>query len=1443
MNVSLPPRFDGRRRAELLAEMSRRAASWMTDWTPGTGSGDFGNALLSVAARVLSEVTQRLDQVPLKTFRGFLSWLGARGRAATAARVPIAFALAPKSDAVTAIRGVQLQASGDAGPIVLETETDLTIVPGTILALAAADPASNQFFLAPPGLTTLGPPPAPPNEWHWTGPVVADGSQNEIQLDSPQGLERGLVLVDQASGLSYTVTSVAQDIVTISPPFGTGGDAAASGTITFERADSFTPFPPEGGIVTARNAQENALYLGSTALDLPRDAVIEVVSDGQPLTGLIWSYSTQDPTTNLPSWVQLPAPIANLGSLYLKKPAGAVGEITVGGKKSHWLKATRAVGGSDRSWQSSSFGLRINCSTGTNVPAAVVAAIQNLTDAPAEPIQIEGIASTTPLVLNAPFYPFGQEPRLFDAFYIGCQEGFSKRSAHIALDFKMARIFSAPLSSTEVSGQAFLAAGVAFDRRLHFAMKQFVVEQSPNLKLGVTQPKQTSGTPVDLTPGAPLGAATLNGTAYLIAAAGTEIWRWTVAGADVAKAENPTTWDSLGTIQASNQLTPGRSVQTVLVAAEGQLTAYALVNGAIHARNALFDDSWRGIAAVGAKEVRRIIRVTGSSGGMPRRAILAYIDSRGRLYVGNAARGWTAQALPQPLDSTVVPLVVEGGSADTYVVFAVVAASADSHAGDLIAYDTQTAPSEAKYRTVQLRGKGLALAPREGTRPAAVLTADVNNTIAHPVIWDPFQTDTLVFAENRVGAEALVDAPVALDNAYFGFPTVSGDLEVVQIQLGAAPAPAKVADWLHVGMDVAVNPTLSWEYWNGSSWWQLHPLLAEETNNLTRSGTVQFCLPDDLQQTDVAGRKNHWIRARLVDGDYGRTQYTTVSTTDPDTKTITTVSVPDTSSIQAPEINSLGLSYQVCCTVTPDYVITGDSGNFRDQTSANASANAGVEYFVPVAQMLTVFGASDGRAALYVAFDTAISGDAINLLFDVADNELEGAYPLQVEVLSNGAFTKVQSQDDTYGLSERGILSFELLQKPQRAVFFGTDAPCWIRISPNPTFPPGSWTPTIRGVYLNAVWARAAATQKNERLGSSDGSPEQQFRLALVPILDESLSLRVLEPLEDEEVERIRTERGANAVLTSLNLWPGPWVLWKEVPDTADYGPTDRVYSLNETDGTITFGDGQNGMIPPIGTGSIVAESYQHGGGAGGNAITQWSELNLTTPLQGVQTTVALDDAAGGADQQDPETALRFAPAKLMARGRLITLRDFENAALQFNPYVAQARASAGPNGLTVVFAMKGSQVEPSAAQRRALSQSLQAAAAPQFSRQGYLTVRGPRVVNLRVSLTLSTADLGRTAGLGQQVRTRIQALFDPASGALDGSGWPFGRMVDPTEIAAAIVSISDIDSIDTIVFQVVNADGTVRSLPGKLAADQLLQVAPEDVIVNVVITAEGPAA
>ena len=48
------------------------------------------------------------------------------------------------------------------------------------------------------------------------------------------------------------------------------------------------------------------------------------------------------------------------------------------------------------------------------------------------------MANTTPLVLDSVFFPFGKEPRQFDAFYLGSKEAFSKKGAEVVLDFEMA---------------------------------------------------------------------------------------------------------------------------------------------------------------------------------------------------------------------------------------------------------------------------------------------------------------------------------------------------------------------------------------------------------------------------------------------------------------------------------------------------------------------------------------------------------------------------------------------------------------------------------------------------------------------------------------------------------------------------------------------------------------------------------------------------------------------------------------------------------------------------------------------------------------------------------------------------------------------------------------------------------------------------------------------
>ena len=68
-----PPRapgLDTRRTAELSAELRERAQAWIPSWGLDDSEGDFGGALLEIAARFSAEVTERFDGAGEKMRRG-----------------------------------------------------------------------------------------------------------------------------------------------------------------------------------------------------------------------------------------------------------------------------------------------------------------------------------------------------------------------------------------------------------------------------------------------------------------------------------------------------------------------------------------------------------------------------------------------------------------------------------------------------------------------------------------------------------------------------------------------------------------------------------------------------------------------------------------------------------------------------------------------------------------------------------------------------------------------------------------------------------------------------------------------------------------------------------------------------------------------------------------------------------------------------------------------------------------------------------------------------------------------------------------------------------------------------------------------------------------------------------------------------------------------------
>jgi hypothetical protein len=712
-----------------------------------------------------------------------------------------------------------------------------------------------------------------------------------------------------------------------------------------------------------------------------------------------------------------------------------------------------------------------------------------------------------------------------------------------------------------------------------------------------------------------------------------------------------------------------------------------------------------------------------------------------------------------------------------------------------------------------------------------------------------------------------------------GFGIDGGSGQVGVVALGArwtsastSPSPVNPTDliidavigpWSHQLADSSSNPALSWEYWNGKGWWSL-PIAADQTERLAITGVVKFTVPSDIAESDWAGKTNFWIRARLVGGDYGHEEVKVISEPIENGKKTQQTVERSTANIKAPLVLDLHLAYRICDEVPPAYVFAQDSGTVRNQSDANATPGAIVEAFVPVGVMLgrlsngavsaqTTGGPPDcdchsaaaavamtsaptmGRA-LFIGLDTTLSGAPVNVLLLVEQEGDYGAFsPLTIEALVADRFVPIVADDATRGLGESGLLSMTFAISPTPRELFGKTL-SWLRLTPAASATPENWRPTLRGAYLNAVWASAAETLTRELLGSSEGAPDLTLQLARPPLLQDSLELRVREPLGDEERAAL-LEKHPGSVLTDPDGLPGDWVLWKPVVDPADEPAAARVYALDEAIGEIRFGDGKHGAIPPIGRDSIVAFQYRRTepGPSGSdsvpaNAITARTALNLVSPVESVEAVFAADQAAGGAPPETDERVLRFGGARLRHRDRAVTVQDLEDLALQSSPDIVQARCFPRRGHVRLVIVMRGKEPRPKSGQVRELRRLLLAEAPPSLSAPKVLRIEEPAVRRLRVELRLRVARLDHAGALGRTAKARLEALFDTATGGSEHEGWALGDNPSEGDIAQALLDAPHLEGIVSVVLRESEDNGIERPWPEKVKPTELVMLAEDAV-------------
>ncbi len=370
----------------------------------------------------------------------------------------------------------------------------------------------------------------------------------------------------------------------------------------------------------------------------------------------------------------------------------------------------------------------------------------------------------------------------------------------------------------------------------------------------------------------------------------------------------------------------------------------------------------------------------------------------------------------------------------------------------------------------------------------------------------------------------------------------------------------------------------------------------------------------------------------------------------------------------------------------------------------------------------------------------------------------------------------------------------------------------WLRIRMQDPGEPAF--PLVKGIYLNAVWAAQHETINGETLGGGDGRLNQTFFFHRFPVLPgEQIEVRELEGaraeveypmLRDELFSRRFTDDDLRTVADPrTGKLREVWVRWRGRPHLYSSGPEDRHYVLERARGRIRFGDGRNGMLPPAAGGNIRARRYQSGGGTAANVVA--GAVNQMLSGAPAQTVFNPRAAEGGADGEALSAVNWRGPEVTRHRRRSLSARDYEALAREASPGVAAARALAAtdpnlrpaPGWVTVIVVPRSVDPRPMPSfELRQVVATYLADRAPASLVPSHITVIAPDYFPVGVAASVTPRDAGQAGMVRDAVREALTRFLHPLTGGPDGRGWPFGRSVFISDLAAILEAVEGVDYI-----------------------------------------------
>jgi len=423
---------------------------------------------------------------------------------------------------------------------------------------------------------------------------------------------------------------------------------------------------------------------------------------------------------------------------------------------------------------------------------------------------------------------------------------------------------------------------------------------------------------------------------------------------------------------------------------------------------------------------------------------------------------------------------------------------------------------------------------------------------------------------------------------------------------------------------------------------------------------------------------------------------------------------------------------------------------------------------------------------------------------------------------------KLSVNDFTDCFHESGFVEFKCPEDLKQKKEFGKDL-YWIRL----IFESGSFeiNPKILNINLNSIYAYNEQVFYNELLGSSNGTPSQEFTLLHGPLLP-GIKIMVREndiPPADER-DLIKKEEGEDAVVLKKGSDEKEeiWICYHEVDNFYSSTSKTRHYYVDYQNNKIVFGDGIKGIIPPRLKNNIRVVKYRVGGGVKGNVGANTVVL-LREKIPYITGVTNPYSAEGGSDLEDVERLKTRATHVFKNLNRAVTAEDYEWLATEASTSVAKAKclSKCGKNGEVILivipqpdsndFSLKKKLIPTSELLRRV---------------KEYLDVRKLVGTRLRIeppaykniSITVKIVfkkGLNELQLLKERIELSIYRYLHPITGGQKGKGWDFGMMLTKNEVFNVIEKIDGIYYIEDI--NIINDDSTVEVEKLVLEEDELI--------------------